>query len=216
MTSEYEFNNIHSEYYQKIVKYLLRLVGQYEAEDVAQEVFEKVSQRLKGFKGESKLSTWLYRIATNTAIDRMRSPSFKRLSEDTSLEESMEVEDKNVWSDHTKAFTDQTLIRKEMSECVREFIDKLPPDYKTVILLSELEGFKNREIADILQVSIDTVKIRLHRSRAVLKKELNDGCTFYNSEQNILACDRKPLSIKPKVVISEPFNHLLGEKNGKE
>ena len=96
MTSEYEFKNIHSEYYQKIIKYLLRLVGQYEAEDVAQEVFEKVSQRLKSFKGESKLSTWLYRIATNTAIDRMRSPSFKRSSEDTSLEESMEVEDKNV------------------------------------------------------------------------------------------------------------------------
>ncbi len=202
MTSEYEFKNIHSEYYQKIVKYLLRLVGQYEAEDVAQEVFEKVSQRLKSFKGESKLSTWLYRIATNTAIDRMRSPSFKRSSESSNLEESMEVKDRNVWSGHTKAFTDQTLIRKEMSECVREFIDKLPPDYKTVILLKELEGFKNREIADILQVSLDTVKIRLHRARALLKKELNDGCTFYHGEQNILACDRKPVSIKPKAMIS--------------
>lgn len=216
MTSEYEFNKIHSEYYQKIVRYLLRLVGQYEAEDIAQEVFEKVSRGLKSFKGESKLSIWLYRIATNTAIDRMRSSSFKRSSEYTSLEENMGVEDRNVWFGHTKALTDQTLIRKEMSECVREFIDKLPPDYKTVILLSELEGFKNREIADILQVSIDTVKIRLHRARAMLKKELNDGCTFYHSEQNILACDRKPISIKQKVMISEPFNHSLGGKNGKE
>jgi RNA polymerase sigma-70 factor (ECF subfamily) len=84
-----------------------------------------------------------------------------------------------------------------MSECVREFIDKLPSDYKTVILLSELEGFKNREVADILQVSLDTVKIRLHRARAMLKKELNDGCTFYNSDQNILACDRKQSQILP-------------------
>ena len=198
MTSEYEFKKIHSEYYQKIVKYLLGLVGQYEAEDIAQEVFEKVSRSLKNFKGESKLSTWLYRIATNTAIDRMRSPSFIRSSEYASLEENMGVEDRNVWSGHTKTHVDQTVIRKEMSECVREFIDRLPSDYKTVILLSELEGFKNKEIADILQVSLDTVKIRLHRARARLKKELGDGCTFYHSEQDILACDRKQSQILPK------------------
>ena len=168
MTSEYEFKKIYAEYYQKIIKYLLRLVGQHEAEDIAQEVFEKVHRSLKNFKGESKLSTWLYRIATNTAIDRM------------------------------KSLTDQTFIRKEMSECVREFIDKLPSDYKTVILLGELEGFKNKEIADILQISLDTVKIRLHRARAGLKKELDDGCTFHHNEQNILACDRKPIFIISK------------------
>ena len=198
MTSEYEFKKIHAEYYQKIIKYLSRLVGQYEAEDIAQEVFEKVNRSLKNFKGESTLSTWLYRIATNTAIDKMRSPSFKRSSEYTSLEESMGVEDRNVWSGHTKALPDQTFIRKEMSECVREFIDKLPFDYKTVILLGELEGFKNKEIADILQISLDTVKIRLHRARAGLKKELDDGCTFHHNEQNILACDRKPIFIISK------------------
>ncbi len=198
MTSEYEFKKIHAEYYQKIVKYLLSLVGQYEAEDIAQEVFEKASRGLKSFKGESKLSTWLYRIATNTAIDRMRSPSFRRSSEHTSLEEDTGTEDRNVWSGHTKTHVDQTVIRKEMSECVREFIDRLPSDYKTVILLSELEGFKNREIADILQVSLDTVKIRLHRARARLKKELDDGCTFYHIEQDILACDRKQPQILPK------------------
>jgi len=128
----------------------------------------------------------------------MRPLSFQRSSEHTTLEDSMEVEDRNVWSGHTKTHIDQTVIRKEMSECVKEFIDRLPSDYKTVMLLSELEGFKNREIADILQVLLNTVKIRLHRARAMLKKELNDGCTFYHSEQNTLACDRNPKSIKPK------------------
>jgi len=162
-------------------------------------VFEKASRGLKSFKGESKLSTWLYRIATNTAIDRMRSPSFRRSSEHTSLNEDTGTEDRNVWSGHTKTHIDQTVIRKEMSECVREFIDRLSSDYKTVILLSELEGFKNREIADILQVSLDTVKIRLHRARTRLKKKLDDGCTFYHSEQDILACDRKQSQILPKI-----------------
>jgi RNA polymerase sigma-70 factor (ECF subfamily) len=198
MSVEIDFNEIYKEFYPKIFRYLTRLSGQHEVEDITQEVFEKVNRGLKSFKGESKVSTWLYRIATNTAIDRMRPLSFQRSSGYTNLEDSLGIEDKNVWSGDRKTPTDQTIIRREMSECVREFVDKLPPDYKTVILLSELEGFKNKEIADILQVSLDTVKIRLHRARAKLKKELNDGCTFYHSEQNILSCDRKPKSSKPK------------------
>ena len=199
MSSEVEFNQIYEEFKPRILNYLSRLAGQQEAEDILQEVFEKASRGLKNFKSESKLSTWLYRIATNTAIDRMRSPSFRRSSDRTSLDTDTETEDKNVWSGHTKAHIDQTVIRKEMSECVREFIERLPSEYRTVILLKELEGFKNKEIADILQVSLDTVKIRLHRARAMLKKELDDGCTFYHTEQGILACDRKQPQILPKI-----------------
>jgi len=199
MNNEIDFSQIYEEFQPKILHYLSRLIGRQEVEDITQEVFEKASRGLKNFKGESKLSTWLYRIATNTAIDRMRSPSFRRSSEHTSLDETTGTEDRDVWSGHTKTRTDQTVIRKEMSECIREFIDRLPSDHKAVILLSELEGFKNREIAEILQVSLDTVKIRLHRARARLKKELDDGCTFYYSEQDILACDRKQSPILPKM-----------------
>lgn len=198
MNMEIDFNQVYEEFHPKIFHYLSRLTNPHEAEDIAQEVFEKVNRSLRNFKGDSKLSTWLYRIATNTAIDRMRTPSFKRSSEHTSLDEGTGAEDRNVWSGHTKTHIDQTVIRKEMSECVREFIDRLPSDYKTVILLSEIEGFKNREIADVLQISVDTVKIRLHRARARLKKELDEGCTFYYNEQDILACDRKQSQIFPK------------------
>ncbi len=199
MNMEIDFSEVYEEFYPKILHYLSRLTNPHEAEDIAQEVFEKVNRSLRNFKGESKLSTWLYRIATNTAIDRMRTPSFKRSFESTSLEEAIGVEDRNVWLGHKKTLTDQTFIRKEMSECVREFIDKLPSDHKTVILLSELEEFKNTEIADILQISLDTVKIRLHRARAKLKAVLNDGCNFYHNDQNVLACDLKASQILPKI-----------------
>lgn len=198
MNMEIVFNEVYEEFHPKILQYLSRLTNSHEAEDLAQEVFAKVNQSLTNFKGESKLSTWLYRIATNTAIDRMRAPSFKRSFETTSIEDARGVEDRNVWLGHKKTLTDQTFIRKEMSECIREFIDKLPHDYKTVIILSDLEGFKNTEIADILQISLDAVKIRLHRARARLKILLNDGCDFYHDEQNVLACDRKPSQILPK------------------
>jgi RNA polymerase sigma factor (sigma-70 family) len=85
-----------------------------------------------------------------------------------------------------------TVIRKEMNECIGEFIDSLHETDKTVIVLSELEGFKNSEIAEILGISLDTVKIRLHRARDRLRKVLRTGCDFFRDERNEFACDRKP------------------------
>jgi RNA polymerase sigma-70 factor (ECF subfamily) len=85
-----------------------------------------------------------------------------------------------------------------MSECVREYVDRLPPDHRTVLILKELEGFKNREIADILQITLENVKVRLHRARARLKQELDDGCDFYQNDEGTLACDRKPILIASK------------------
>jgi len=196
MKVKIDFNKVFEEFQPKILHYIARMTGIDEAEDITQEVFQKVSFALEDFKGESTLSTWIYRIATNTALDRLRSSAFKHSSDQNTLEES--IEDKNVWAGHSKTPLDQKLIRKEMSECVWEYIEKLPPDYRTVIVLSQFEGFKNREIADILQVSLDAVKIRLHRARASLKNLLDDACLFEHNEQGILICDRKSTLIQIK------------------
>ena len=71
------FSDIYDEYQAKILRYLKRLVGELEAEELTQVVFEKISRNLNSFKGDSKLSTWIYRIATNTALDKLKSSSFK-------------------------------------------------------------------------------------------------------------------------------------------
>jgi len=193
-----EFEEIYEEFHPKILNYLARLMGPNEAEDTAQVVFAKVSRGLDSFKGQSKLSTWIYRIATNTAIDKLRSPAHRHASGQIPLEDSTAVE--NTTSKITRSQTpiDQKIIRKEMSDCVRDYVDRLPPDYRTVLVLSELEGFKNREIADILQITLENVKVRLHRARARLKIELDDGCDFYHTEEGTLACDRKPIRIESK------------------
>lgn len=91
MNGEMDFKEVYKEFQPKILHYLYRLTGHDEVDDIAQEVFEKVSRSLEGFKGESKLSTWLYRIATNTALDRLRTPSFNRSPERSAPEENAGV-----------------------------------------------------------------------------------------------------------------------------
>jgi RNA polymerase sigma-70 factor (ECF subfamily) len=195
-SDELEFNRIFKEYQPKILRYLTRLTGMYEAEDLSQEVFIKVESGLKNFRGESQLSTWIYRIATNTAVDRMRSPSFKyKVNEGIPSEpvqkDDLDTEDKDLFTGEVTESTDQQYVRKEMNSCIRNFIENLPEKYKTVVILSELEELKNKEIAEILHLTLDTVKIRLHRARAQLRKKLQSDCSFYRNEQNELSCDLK-------------------------
>ncbi len=191
-----KFNEVYEKFQPKILHYVARMTGIDDAEDITQEVFQKISFALENFKGESKLSTWIYRIATNTALDRLRSVAFRHSFDQNTLEDP--IEDRNVWINRSKTPLDQKILRKEMSECVWEYIEKLPPDYRTVIVLSQFEGFKNREIADILQISLDAAKIRLHRARASLKELLDNACLFEINEQGILICDRKPTLIQIK------------------
>lgn len=191
---ELNFQKIYKEYQPRILRYLIRLTGKYEAEDLSQEVFIKVENGVKDFRGDSKLSTWIYRIATNTAMDRMRSPSFKyKVDETTSpvnvQEDDTNIEDKDQFTGEKTESTDQQYVRKEMNSCIKNFIENLPEDYKTVVILSELEGLKNKEIAEILHASLDTVKIRLHRARAQLRRRLESNCSFYRNDQNELSCD---------------------------
>lgn len=198
MPRNMKFETIFDEYHPKILRYLTRMVGANDAEDVAQEVFDKVHRGIEGFQGESRLSTWIYRIATNAAIDRSRSTSYKHEKERRPFEDATANGSSSLPESPSIPITDQLVIRKEMSDCINEFIDALPPDYRTVLVLSDLEGLANKEIAEILGISPGNVKIRLHRARTRLKKALESGCDFYYNEESALACDRKQVQILPK------------------
>ena len=187
------FEDVYNEFNEKIGRYLQRMVGKNDAEDVTQEVFLKIDKALNGFEGKSSLSTWVYRIATNTAIDKIRGRSScqEKVSLDTAGDEGINIEEKSLSAE-------REAIRNEMTECIREFIDRLSTDYRTIIILSEIKDLKNQEIADILEASLDTVKIRLHRARTRLKAEFEAGCDFYQDEDGGLACDRKKPKKKPE------------------
>jgi RNA polymerase sigma-70 factor (ECF subfamily) len=175
-----DFQTIHADFRPKIQRYLTRMVGEYEAEDLTQEVFVKISQALHTFRGESKLSTWIYRIASNAALDRMRSPSFKRIVpyefSGCSDSDEMEIKDKDTWTGDEAPWLDQQLLRKERAACYQAFVENLPEHYRRVIALSELEELAANEIADILGLSVEAVKMRLHRGRTKLLQELRNHC----------------------------------------
>jgi RNA polymerase sigma-70 factor (ECF subfamily) len=190
------FDAIHAEFRPRILRYLTGLVGPDEAEDLSQVVFIKVHGGLKGFRGEASLGTWIYRIATNAAIDRLRTGTFGKAAQVTSISDALidgsyGTAPANLAGNKAEPSAEASFIRSEMNECIKAFVDALPERYRLVVVLSELEGLKNREIAEILDVSVDTVKIRLHRARRELRKRFEAGCDFYRTEANELACDRK-------------------------
>lgn len=185
-----DLQTIYDEFQWKIRRYLSRLVGTTDAEDLTQEVFVKVSQALPSFRGESKVSTWVYRIATNAAFDRLRSPSFQRAAR-------APVQGLPLATEEPPLGIDQELVRKEMNECIRRYVDDLPPPYRSVVTLDEDEGLTNQQIADVLGISLDTVKIRLHRARSRLKNELGSGCALYRDERSELACEPKAEGVSP-------------------
>jgi len=199
-----EFETVHEQYRRRILRYLEGMVGPTEAEELTQETFLKVSRALSGFRGESKLSTWVYRVATNVALDRLRSKSRLPTSTGVSIESDEMAEalpDTDVWSGEDKPEASQVLVRAEMDACIRGVVADLPDEYKAVLVLSEFEGLKDREIADVLGHSLGAVKIRLHRARDKLKAALEAKCTFHRDERNVFGCEPKLselIDLRPK------------------
>jgi RNA polymerase sigma-70 factor (ECF subfamily) len=192
--SQQDFAALYLDYYPKIVGYLRRLVGDAEAEDVAQAAFVKISRSLEGFRGESRLSTWIYRIATNAAMDHIRRPSSKHTYRQVSDGADYDEGHGQTIVD-SAPLHDTILIQKDMTACIRGMVNDLPEQYRTVLVLSDLEEFTNAEIGDVLGLSLDTVKIRLHRARSQLKKAMDHACHINHDGRNELSCDRKAATL---------------------
>lgn len=182
-----DFDSLYEEFQPRIYRYLSNLTNVSEALDLTQAVFMKVGKSLEDFRGDSSLSTWIYRIATNVAFDHNKHGRAQRESEQL-LDDESSIEDFPDQADHG---TEKAYLLQEMNACIRGVIDRMRENYRTVLVLSEIEGLSNQEIAEVLNLSIDTVKIRLHRARAAFRKAMEAQCNFYHDERNEIMCDRK-------------------------
>ena len=179
------FEELHSTLWPKVVSYLSRFVGSSEAEDLAQDVFIKVHQGIDTFRGESKLTTWVFQIATFAALDRLKSASHRASQR---LVPEIIIED---YQAQMVPAHDQQPMKDEMCKCIRGLVDRLPVDYRTIIYLSELKELRIGEIAEIIGISPGAAKIRLHRARQVLRTQMEQQCRIILDEQADLQCDRK-------------------------
>lgn len=150
-------------YQHRVVQLAARLVGDAEAQDVAQEAFIKAYRALKGFRGSSAFYTWLYRITINTAknslVSRKRRPS----------DQDIDIDDAELYG-HTERLSDvdtpeAMVLTQELKQKVAEAINALPNDLRQAITLRELEGLSYEEIAQAMECPVGTVRSRIFRAR---------------------------------------------------
>ena len=151
---------------------LTMLRNEIEAEDAAQEVMINAFRHLKSFRGDAKFSTWLVTIAMNEARQRLRRSK-------ANVQESLDEEREGREGDFTpmvltdwREIPSEALEKKEMRQKLREAVEQLPPMYREVLVLRDLEELNQEETAKALGINITLVKVRLHRARMMLQKLL--------------------------------------------
>jgi RNA polymerase sigma-70 factor (ECF subfamily) len=145
-----------------------------EALDLSQEVFLRVFRTLHGFRGQSSLRTWIYRIVVNQARNRQRWWRRRRRGDQVSLEEH--IRRNGELASHVEGSApDRVLRQKELAASIWQALEKLPFDQKTAIILREIDGLSYEEIAFSLGVAVGTVKSRLARAREGLRAQLRNA-----------------------------------------
>ena len=139
-----------------------------DAEDLAQEVFVQVYNSIESFRGESKLSTWLYRIAVNKSLNKIRGVRSKFFINIESVFEQPQIKS-NPYGSHEN---------KEKADMLQNAINKLPINQQTSFVLSKYEGLSNKKIAEIMEMSLSSVEALQHRAKKNLQKLL---VNYYHS-----------------------------------
>lgn len=153
----------------------LKLLGEeQEAEDVLQETFLNAFQAIEGFEGRSQLSTWLYRIAYNASLMRLRKrDQMTTFSLDQPPRHEDEVQESRYLVDWSKLPDDQLLTveaRQEMDQAIAA----LPETLRSTFVLRDIQGLSGAETAEVLGITVQAVKNRLHRARLRLREQLSD------------------------------------------
>lgn len=141
-----------------------------DAEDVLQETFLIFINKVQSFRGESSLSTWLFRVTTNVALNKMRAKEL--IDKDISIHdpdfESLKGYEIRNWPIHPEDEMDE----KAFQDCLKVAMNALSEDYRIVFVLRDLEGMSTKETARLLNISESNVKIRLMRARLLLRDQL--------------------------------------------
>lgn len=171
ISNEYIFEKFISENEPKITNLIFGMTGDYHtAQDLTQETFLKAFQSRQSFNGQSKFSTWLYRIAVNTTIDYQRKTCVRK----ENPTEEIEV------NSATNQDPDQKCQKTAIRDILFKAISQLPDQQREVYTLREINGCSTKEVAEILSISNELVKWRLHKARSMLRKALGESNIYKN------------------------------------
>ncbi|MBI5551040.1 MAG: RNA polymerase sigma factor [Desulfobacterales bacterium] len=178
----YEIYDAHHDGVRRFIQATLR--DPWAADDLVQETFLRVIRKRDTLKEPSKLRPWIYSIAFNLCRDHLR----RRASVPRPAQahpEPVPLLDQIPAPSSTEA----ALAGHQMNVCVQHKITLLPESQRTVLWLFDMDGMSQQEIAEVLGISTDNVKVRLHRARKRLKQILQTHCTFERDERDVLVCE---------------------------
>jgi RNA polymerase sigma-70 factor (ECF subfamily) len=186
-------DDLASAYGPKIYQLAFRYMKNREdAEEVAQDVLMKVFRKIEAFRGDSALSSWIYRITFNAAMSRLRNSKFSRPAEVSAedLQSSTSSDGQRTRSPLEAAdwssLADEAFLRAQLRERLDEALKHLPPIYRVPVVLRDIEGLSTEEASTVLKVKTQTLKSRLHRGRLILRErlaEFSSGLTLHAAAQ---------------------------------
>lgn len=175
---ETAFEEILNRYVDKIYGLAFRITRDHNgAEEIVQEVFLTLINKLETFRGEAKFSSWLYRVTANAGYMYLRAN--RKYEGDLSLDDYTPYDERGTLMGRVKVkdwsnTPDEVLLSREAMDIVEKAVEELPEPYRIVFHLKDVDGLTNEEVASALGLSVPAVKSRLHRARLFLRDKLSD------------------------------------------
>ncbi len=191
---------IHDRFYEKVKKFIMASVRQPSiADDLTQETFIRIGENLNTLRDPAKISSWIFRIAHHQVKDHFRAN--KKSPQEEIHEGLVNLEETPL---------QKKMEQGEMSECVQDKLHLLPDSHREVLIMADVMEFSLQEIADILGITLENVKVRLHRARKKFKAILEEKCTFEIDERSVLVCE----PVEKKNPSSQPSPAQPGRREG--
>ena len=175
-----EMQDFYYQYHEKVRRYVFQVMrNESVADDIVQDTFLRVITHRHSVHDPRKIVTWMFSIAHNLCMD------YIRRSRDVPLEEQPLPEE-----DGTAEYIPmiKEIEQRQMGTCIQQQMDRLPENLRTVIVLRDTLEFTVAETAEILNISKENAKVRLHRARMKLREILSSNCNFEHDERNVLVC----------------------------
>jgi RNA polymerase sigma-70 factor (ECF subfamily) len=184
------FDSVYRAHFADVRRFIFQFVQDVSAADeLTQDTFVKALGAWDGYRGDAPERIWLLRIARNVCLDYVRSPR-SRASEPLSPDAMEEDRTLTLAMRGTEGppSVEEAALKAQMTECVQSFVVGLPETLRTPLILHDMHGLTNEEIAHVTGCSLEAAKMRLHRARGKLRELMEQRCELFHDERNVLSC----------------------------